>query len=93
MGIYINPKDGRTKEQWLADHGTPINATASINHDYTGDYLPVCWVDNGWMTAAGIAYDAREAECFRNPGGRPTAWFMVRRDLLKQFDSERNPVI
>jgi hypothetical protein len=98
MGIYVNPKDGSAKEDWLARNGQSIPESEVIhsimkNFDFSGDRLPVCLVDNGWMTAAGIAYDRREAEAFLHPDARPKQWYLVPRDLLKQFDDSRSPVI
>lgn len=89
MGFYINPKDGRSKEQWLLDHGRGINHDTVRSFDFTTDELPVCLVDNGPFTAAGIAFDPRERDAFLHPDPRPKQWFAVRRDLLKEFMGER----
>jgi hypothetical protein len=85
MGYYINPSDGRTKESWLAEHATPITKTEANNFDFSKGMLPVCLVDNGEFTAAGIAYDARERNYFMIPDGRPKKWFSVKKDLLKEW--------
>jgi hypothetical protein len=37
----------------------------------------VCVVENGWMDAAGYAYDARELDRFMYPDGRPRRWLIV----------------
>jgi hypothetical protein len=80
MGYYINPPD-MSKEQFLKEKGTPITLRDVRSFDYAGDRLPVCLVDNGWMTAAAIAYHPREAEAFLgNSGGldaRPKTWYSV----------------
>jgi hypothetical protein len=63
MGIYVNPRDGLTKEAWLAMHGDRTLGPCEI----TAEHLPVCLVDNGLFTAAGVAYTPRELEAFQQP--------------------------
>jgi len=83
MGYYINPTD-MTKEDFLCQHGTPImGKEAYVN--ITEDRLPVCLVDNGFFTAAGIAYSAGEVDVFLHPDGRPKKWFSVPRAALKPW--------
>ena len=79
MGCYINPQD-ISKEQFLADHGVPCSTPGPI----TEDYLPVCLVNNGFFTAAGVAYSQGEVEAFQYPDGRPKKWFMVSRENLRK---------
>ena len=75
MGAYINPVN-QTKEEWLRDNGTRTNVPQSF--DEKPDHLPVCLVDNGPFTAAGIAFDQRELEAFTYPGDhRLKTWFWV----------------
>lgn len=82
MGYYINPPD-MSKEQFLQKHGTPINPN---DYQFNEEKLPVCLVDNGWMTAAGIAPDARELAVFNDPAdARPKLWFEVSRELLAPY--------
>ena len=83
MGYYINPK-GDTKETWLETHGVPVSISEARMHAAGQDeqYI-VCLVDNGWMTAAGIAYDDRERDAFTCDDGRPKKWYRVKRDALK----------
>lgn len=85
MGIYINPTNGQTKEEWLKEHATDpkeplMRACEDINYQSVKEagYLPVCLIDNGGFTAAGVAYNEDELKVFitRN-GGRPTTWFLV----------------
>jgi hypothetical protein len=38
-----------------------------LTFDSTSDGVPVCLVDNGPLTAAGIAYDAREVKAWTYP--------------------------
>lgn len=80
MGYYINPKDV-TKEEWLSKHGKLIPAEQAKDH-ITEETLPVCLVDNGRFTAAGVAFDSRELAAFTRPDGRPKIWFSVSIPLL-----------
>lgn len=82
MGYYINPPD-MSKEQFLAQHGRRLDPDESF--DFKGDSLPVCWVDNGPFTAAGIAYDQREMDAFKHPDSRTKRWFKVSKEALKPY--------
>jgi hypothetical protein len=88
MGYYINPPN-MTKEQFLKEKGTPILPQDVRSFDYASDCLPVCLVNNGWMTAAAIAYHPREAEVFLgNSGGRdsrPKTWYSISRADLEPY--------
>lgn len=84
MGYYINPPD-KSKEQFLKDHGTRITTGQALAHDFASDSLPICFVNNGAFTAAGIGYDKAEVETFANPDERPKFWFTVPRNLLKPY--------
>jgi hypothetical protein len=55
MGIYINPTN-MTKEAWLFENGVRLPAGAPRKFHSTANYLPVCLVDNGLFTAAGIVF-------------------------------------
>lgn len=92
MGYYINPPDC-SKEQWLEANGTGISmpGTALANWDYTARQLPVCLVDNGAFTAAGIAYCEREAEAFAYTDGRRKRWYAVDKAKLEQFCHGHKP--
>lgn len=87
MGMYINPTDGSTKEKWLLKHGRQVMLDeAREKADFNSGPLPVCLVDNGPFTAAGICYDARELEAFTSPTDyRPKYWFLVDKELLEPF--------
>jgi hypothetical protein len=63
VGIYINPLDGTSKEEFLVKHGRMVSAIDVITFDYTKreTELPVVLVDNGAFTAALVAYCEREA--------------------------------
>ena len=84
MGFYINPQEGFPKELFLVEYGKPISQP-SEDFDFVGsDSLPVCWVDNGGFTAAGICYSKRELAAFTAPGdNRPKQWFLVKKRHLE----------
>lgn len=83
MGFYINPKN-RSKEQWLDEHGLQCGQP-KVHLDGIGN-VAVCLVDNGWMTAAAIAFDQRELERFTRPDDeRPKKWFWVPIEAVKEF--------
>lgn len=62
MGCYINPPNC-TKEAYLEQHGTRVSED-DYAFKFDGAHLPVCLVDNGFFTAAAIAYNPRERDAF-----------------------------
>ncbi len=75
MGMYINPKD-ISKEAWLGEKGEPLLAPP-LKHTEDGK-VAVCFVNNGWMTAAGVCYSKDELEAFTQPSdNRPKDWYLV----------------
>lgn len=79
MGYYVNIIDGiqlgpsyREKCKGLIDAGAK-----ETNGEYFEKDL-VCVVDNGWMAAAGYAYDESEYEQFRREDSRPKRWFILK---------------
>jgi hypothetical protein len=79
MGCYVNPQQ-QSKEDWLLLNGSPTVGPCAI----TETHLPVVLVNNGQFTAAGVAFDARERECFNDPSDvRLKRWFMVERSKLR----------
>lgn len=88
MGYYINPPNGQSKEAWLQAHGKDISTSQACEHSFEHDEcLPVCLVDNGWMTAAAIAYDEHEVKEFARPTDhRSKRWYLVpRADLVPYY--------
>lgn len=85
MGYYVDPKD-MSKEAFLAKHGKLLSG-APEKFDFSGPSLPVCWVDNGMFTAAGICPYQGEVDAFSYPDGRGKRWFEVSREALKPFYS------
>lgn len=84
MGYYINPKDC-SKETWLINNGIRTTEIVIREKAYTNNLVPVCWVDNGDFTAAGIAYDDMECGAFLHPDPRPKLWYLVERAKLIEF--------
>lgn len=86
MGVYINPKDA-TKEEWLTANAEMI--CWDRVPEWNNENLPVCLVDNGAFTAAGVAFDARELEAFTQESDyRPKCWFVVKRSKLEEVEPE-----
>lgn len=84
MGLYINPTDGSSKEEWLHRNSTERTAFRPYTHRVGSDVV-VCLVDNGFFTAAGICYTQNELEAFGYDDGRPKLWFFVPEDKLAEF--------
>jgi len=79
MGAYVNPQN-QSKEDWLMENGYLLIEDQHIQwkwEDFLEGTLPVCLVDNGRFTAAGIAYSKDEYEYFKRDDGRPKKWFIV----------------
>jgi len=85
MGLYINPTDGTTKEQFLEEYGSKVAINEFLSHiPGTKGIYGVALVDNGPFTAAGVAYDGLEAARFtRNSDKRPKMFFLVSAELLR----------
>jgi len=94
MGMYINPETG-TKDEWLENHGALVTEEAfkSIQYDTLNNCLPVCLVDNGFFTAAGIAFNESERDIFANDDGRPKRYYLCNIDeLLEVSDLNVNAI-
>jgi len=85
MGYYINPA-GESKESWLTRNGVRCVGTPAWKNTPEA-HLPVCLMDNGPFTAAGIAYDESEFNAFIGDGTnmRPKSWYMVPASLLEEY--------
>ena len=75
MGYYIDPPSGN-KGKWLLENGYVLKRAPQTNTDGVGN-VAVVLVENGLFTAAGIAFDQRELEAFKEPDGRPKEWYWV----------------
>jgi hypothetical protein len=85
MGYYINPPN-ETKEAWLNTNGVKVSRAEALAHNFADDTLPVCLVNNGAFTAAGIAYSPAELDAFSEVGDpRPKVWFIVSKQALKPY--------
>ena len=88
MGFYINPQDGRTKEQFLAERGYEVSRDTILRDSFKegSTHTPVVWVDNGYFTAAAIAFDATELQAFTDlHDTRPHRYFFVPREDLEEW--------
>lgn len=83
MGVYVNQID-MTKEEWLESFGEKLAGPPISISERPGSLLPVCLVDNGLFTAAGVAYSEVELEVFAyRPGDtRPKTWFWAPKEKL-----------
>lgn len=87
MGAYVNPP-GVEKEAWLAVYADLVPDAPDSVSEREGE-LPVCLVDNGPFTAAGIAYDDRELSVFCDSrDARPKRWYWAPVDDLLAVSSE-----
>lgn len=85
MGCYVDPPDGTDKALWLKDNGDPLGWAPSSLSVLPNDKLPVCLIDNGLFTAAGVAFSDAELAVFDDSSDpRPKLWFSVPRVLLRE---------
>lgn len=84
MSYYVNPPN-ESKERFLARVGIPLTESEVRNFNFTGDYLPVCLVDNFMFTSAGIAYCVEEARAFLWPDTRKKVWYKVAKKHLTLY--------
>ncbi len=86
----------KSKEEWLEEHGALVTEEAfkSIQYDTLNNCLPVCLLDNGFFTAAGIAFSAQERDVFDNPMDiRPKKYYLCNIDeLLEVSDLNVNAI-
>lgn len=87
MGFYINPTDC-TKEEFLRANGTRIKQEECQATLDTGTHLPVCLIDNGAFTAAGILYNQQALNYWLQPRSddhRLRWFFSVSRHDLRPY--------
>lgn len=89
MGYYINPERG-TKEDWLQDNLIiSSNKPLPYKTEHNGrEIVQVVLIDNGWMTALGIAYDENELMRFAYSDGRAKLFCYVPRTAVEPFVPE-----
>jgi hypothetical protein len=88
MCAYINPKE-MEKEEWLIRNGRRVHTAEEAWAGSGPGYMPVVLLDNGYFTAAGIAYSRSEFEYFANPDdARPKYWFIVDVEKLHKVSPE-----
>ena len=88
MGAYVNPI-GEEKEVWLEREGNLITEHEAATWDWLDwgeehkERFPVCLVDNGPFTAAGIGFCQKEIDEFIDLSDlRPRKWYSVPIDKL-----------
>lgn len=80
MGCYVNPPV-TSKEVWLLENGRRVLASEC---KITETEVPVCLMNNGAFTAAGVAFNRNELNAFNRPEDpRPKVWFMVSREAAR----------
>lgn len=88
MGAYVNPTSHVDKEAWLAVNADLVPDVPKSVSEREGE-LPVCLVDNGLFTAAGIAYSDDELSAFADPADpRPRRWYWAPIDKLLEVSDE-----
>ena len=81
MGAYIN-LENRDKEDWLNHEAEMISENEFKNFEFDNDDLPVVLVNNGYFTAAGIAYSKNERDRFNTDDGRFKVYFKASKEKL-----------
>jgi len=88
MGAYINSRT-EPQEVFLQREGTPITLEEMNSWaDFSGEFLPVCLVNNGAFRAAAIGFDARETRDLTAAGDhRPRKFYKVPRGRLLEVSN------
>lgn len=77
MGVYVNPVN-QSKEDWLQENSVYSASEGPDTFDSSPNHLPVCLINNGTFTAAGVACNERELMAFSDPfDSRPKEWYLV----------------
>ena len=94
MGAYINPGN-MSKEDWLIRYARPMTEGSFKSfQDFGGAFLPVVLVDNGFFTAAAIAFNDEEIRAFTRPGeSRLRSFWLAPVDLLHDVSRELSSYI
>lgn len=83
MGYYLNPK-AMSKKDWLDTYAVRINR-APPRQFRDEEHIVICLVDNGFFTAAGIAFSQAELEAFTYEDGREKIWYTIPiKDLIAE---------
>lgn len=91
MGIYINPRtdDPHGKRAMIAVRAARKLSSLEMESHVPGqdDLYGVAVVDNGPFSAAGIAFDEREAHDFTCPvDPRPREYYLLHVDAIRELD-------
>jgi hypothetical protein len=85
MGAYVNPSN-ESKEVFLKREGKIVSSVRW--EDLPKNVLPVVLMNNGFFTAAGIAFSKRELEAFTRPDDfRLRTFFLVSIDKLLEVSN------
>ncbi len=75
MGLYVEPIKG-SKADWFALNGQLVGSKIDPDYiDWTGEVLPVAFLDNGAFHAIAVLWDKKEFK--RVTDGRPDAILAV----------------
>jgi hypothetical protein len=75
-----------SKEDWLLSNSLMVSSSPP-QWDESKKVLPVCLVNNGLFTAAGIAFSKDELQAFCVPSDRrPKRWFTVETEKLLEVE-------
>ncbi len=82
MSIYVNPTNGRTKEEWLWGANPTVVSIDSFAQHFDAfvitNNVPLCLVENAGFTALGVASTKRIAEDMASPDDpRPRKFVLV----------------
>jgi hypothetical protein len=86
MGIYINPQDRTSKEEFLNAHAIALTEEEFRQHVNSSDYeqyFALVWINNGYFTAVAVAYCPREAADLTLPNDlREKRYYLIETDVL-----------
>ena len=92
MGDYIDPADGKTKEEFIADIAAPITQQEFLDIDFDTLCIDgrwaIAWVNNGLFTAAMVChnqYDLNRVKRTTKGDVRPQKFYTAPIDQLIEF--------